>query len=220
MLLQKNGNIPKAQNLCYSNSRTLQLKVRAVQFGVMSSDDVLKMSVAEICSEQPYQENGFPNFQGINDPRLGTNSRDFKCITCKGCKYYSNSLLISPLSFHLLAMDECPGHFGHINLAKRVYHIGLLQHTLKTLRTVCFNCSKMLIARDKTGVDYMFLNKCKSAKTRFNYCYTQSTKSSVAICDAKSGGCGYKQPKLSKQGIGIKIEYLDDNFDQTKDRKQ
>lgn len=28
------------------------------------------------------------------------------------------------------------------------------------------------------------------------------------------------QPKLSVVGLGIKVEYLDDNFDQTKDRKQ
>lgn len=161
-----------------------------------------KLSVAEICSEVPYQENGYPNFQGINDPRLGTNCRDFKCITCKG------------------SMEECPGHFGHINLAKRVYHIGLLTHTMKTLRTVCFNCSKMLIARDKTGSDYAHLSQCRSPKARFNFCYTQSTKGQNMVCEQKSGGCGYKQPKLSKQGIGIKIEYTDENVDQTKDRKQ
>ena len=39
------------------------------------------------------------------------------------------------------------------------------------------------------------------------------------ICDQKLGGCGYKQPKMSKHGLGIKIEHLDDNFDQTKDKK-
>ena len=81
------------------------------------------MSVAEICSEVPYDEYRNPNFSGVNDPRMGTLSRDFMCITCKG------------------SMEECPGHFGHIELAQRVYHVGLLPYILMILRCVCFKCS-------------------------------------------------------------------------------
>ena len=51
----------------------------------------------------------------------------FRCLTCTG------------------TMNECPGHFGHIELAKPVYHIGFLTKTIKLLRCVCFYCSKMLI---------------------------------------------------------------------------
>ena len=50
-----------------------------------------------------------------------------RCLTCTG------------------TMNECPGHFGHIELAKPVYHIGFLTKTIKLLRCVCFYCSKMLI---------------------------------------------------------------------------
>lgn len=50
--------------------------------------------------------------------------------------------------------------------------------------------------------------------------YKEATSREGRICDAKFGGCGYKQPKISKQGLGFKIEHLDENFDQTKDRKQ
>lgn len=160
------------------------------------------MSVAQICSEMPYDENGNPHFNGVNDPRLGTISRDYRCITCKG------------------TCEECPGHFGHIELAKKVYHANLLTYTVKVLRSVCFNCSKLMIARDKTQQDYKFLSCCKSSKSRFNYIYQNTTAREGRICDPKTGGCGYKQPKLAKQGLAIKIEYLDENFDQTKDRKQ
>ena len=117
-------------------------------------------------------------------------------------------------------MEECPGHFGHIELAKRVYHVGLLTYILKVLRSVCFNCSKLLIARDKTQQDYKFLITCKSAKQRFTHVYQNTISKEGRVCDSQSGGCGYKQPKLGKQGLAIKIEYLDENFDQTKDRKQ
>jgi len=40
----------------------------------------------------------------------------------------------------------CPGHFGHIDLAKPVFHVGFLAKTIKILRCVCFYCSKMLVS--------------------------------------------------------------------------
>ena len=43
-------------------------------------------------------------------------------------------------------MTECPGHFGHLELAKPVFHIGFLTKCIKILRCVCFYCSKMLVA--------------------------------------------------------------------------
>lgn len=181
--------------------KTNQLKVSSVQFGLLSPEIILKMSVAEISSEMPYDENGLARFNAVNDPRLGTSSRDYRCITCKGTQ------------------EECPGHFGHIELSKRVYHAGLLPYLLKTLRSVCFNCSKMLIARDKNSNEFKTLMNCKSSKAKFNYCYQTSTRREGLVCDPKSGGCGYKQPKLGRMGLALKIEFLDENFDQTKDRK-
>jgi DNA-directed RNA polymerase beta' subunit len=41
---------------------------------------------------------------------------------------------------------ECPGHFGHIDLAKPVFHVGFITKTIKILRCVCFYCSKMLVS--------------------------------------------------------------------------
>jgi DNA-directed RNA polymerase II subunit RPB1 len=148
--------------------------VTSVQFGILSPDEVLKMSVADICSEVPYDEHGNPRFNGVNDPRLGVCSRDYRCVTCKGTS------------------DECPGHFGHIELARKVYHANLLPYTLKVLRSICFNCSKLLVAADKSQPEYKFLVSCKSSKSRFNYCYTQSTNKQGRVCDPKFGGCGYR----------------------------
>jgi hypothetical protein len=60
MLLTKNQSLgpsfQKAQNLCFSSSRTQQLKVTSLQFGLLSPDEIQRMSVAEICSEMPYDE--------------------------------------------------------------------------------------------------------------------------------------------------------------------
>jgi DNA-directed RNA polymerase II subunit RPB1 len=42
-------------------------------------------------------------------------------------------------------MNDCPGHFGHIELAKPVFHVGFFNKTLRVLRCVCFYCSKLLV---------------------------------------------------------------------------
>ena len=80
----------------------------------------------------PYtMEGGRPKIGGLMDPRQGVVDRSSKCQTCAG------------------NMTNCPGHFGHIELAKPVYHIGYLTKTIKILRCVCFYCSKLLI--DQVG---------------------------------------------------------------------
>jgi hypothetical protein len=54
---------------------------------------------------------------GLMDPRMGTIDRNFKCQTCGE------------------SMSECPGHFGHIELARPVFHIGesAVSHPLPSL---------------------------------------------------------------------------------------
>jgi DNA-directed RNA polymerase II subunit RPB1 len=40
-------------------------------------------------------------------------------------------------------MAECPGHFGHIELAKPVYHAGFLVKVKKIIECVCVSCGKL-----------------------------------------------------------------------------
>ncbi len=47
-----------------------------------------------------------PKQGGLLDPRMGTIDRNFKCQTCGE------------------SMTDCPGHFGHIELVKPVFHPG------------------------------------------------------------------------------------------------
>lgn len=65
------------------------------------------MSVAKIEFPETY-ENGIPKMGGLMDPRMGTNDRAVKCITCSE------------------NMTDCTGHFGHIELVKPMFHIGSL----------------------------------------------------------------------------------------------
>lgn len=61
------------------------------------------------------------------------------------------------------------------------------------------------------------LKKIKNGKLRFKKMLNLAEK--IHVCESEKGGCGYKQPKFRKSGLSIDIEYRDDNFDNTRDRK-
>lgn len=42
-------------------------------------------------------------------------------------------------------MAECPGHFGHIELARPVFHGGFLVKVKKILECICFSCGKLKV---------------------------------------------------------------------------
>ena len=67
------------------------------------------MSVAHIQYPETMDESGRrPRDMGLADPRLGSIDRAVKCGTCDE------------------NMSECPGHFGHIELAVPVFHVGMI----------------------------------------------------------------------------------------------
>ena len=42
---------------------------------------------------------------------------------------------------------DSPGYFGHIELAKPMYHVGFIRTVLRVLRCVSFHNSKLLLDR-------------------------------------------------------------------------
>ena len=103
-------------------------KVKRVQFGILDPEEIRTMSVSEGAIKYPeVYEGGRPKLGVLMDPRQGTVDRTSRCQTCAG------------------NMTEYPGHFGHIDLAKPVFYPVFLTTTMKTLRCVCFYCSKLLV---------------------------------------------------------------------------
>lgn len=52
-------------------------KTKAVSFGFLDPDEILKLSVCNIHSERIYDDlTLLPKFGGVNDPRMGVTSRD------------------------------------------------------------------------------------------------------------------------------------------------
>ncbi|CDW74169.1 dna-directed rna polymerase ii subunit rpb1-like [Stylonychia lemnae] len=172
----------------------IELKqVNSVEFCLLDQDEILKSSVVSIKNERIYDQikGLIPSFEAVNDPRMGTIDRDRTCFSCKGS--------------HV----DCPGHFGHIELAKPVYHIGCLEYVMKLLRCVCFSCGKLLYPREKDQIDA--IKRIKNAKSRFAQVLRSSEKHMYRYCDIQNEGCGMKQPKFIKKSISILVEYFQDN---------
>lgn len=62
-------------------------------------------------------ENERPKLGGLLDPRMGTVDRNQRCLTCNE------------------SMNDCPGHFGHIEMVKPVFAIGMYLRVQAALYT-------------------------------------------------------------------------------------
>lgn len=117
----------------------------------MSAEEAAKQSVTIIDDSIIYHDNGDPKPKGINDDRLGTMDMDRICKTCMGTQV------------------DCPGHFGHIELNRPVFHANLLDYIRKVLKAVCYNCSH-LMADDKAHQDELrAYAEISNTKARFNH---------------------------------------------------
>lgn len=152
-------------------------KIIGIQFSMMTADEIRKTSVAEITSRDTYVNNR-PVIGGLFDPRMGVLEPGLICPT-DGLNYM-----------------QTPGYFGHIELARPVFYIQYLNQLMKTLRCVCFRCSKLLISKE----DHKHI-LTKSAKERWDYVF--SNASAVSRCgDENMDGCRCVQPKkIYKEGL-------------------
>ena len=81
-------------------------KISQIQFGILSPEEIRRMAVARIISPDTYNEDGTPIESGLMDRRLGTIEPGQRCRSCAN------------------AVGDCPGHFGIVELARPVIHVG------------------------------------------------------------------------------------------------
>jgi DNA-directed RNA polymerase II subunit RPB1 len=121
-------------NLYFAKSSAPLKTVKEIQFGTLSPEDIKNFSVVHVVYPETMDETRTkPRDGGLNDPLMGSIDRQYKCKSC------TNN------------MSECQGHFGHIELAKPVYHPGFIKKVKKVLEVVCHNCSKVLADRVSHG---------------------------------------------------------------------
>ncbi|KAH6960758.1 hypothetical protein DER45DRAFT_170532 [Fusarium avenaceum] len=193
-------------NLYFTHSSAPLKTVEEIQFGLMSPEEIKSMSVCHIVYPETMEENKTkPRDGGLNDPLLGSIDRQFRCKTCTQ------------------AMGECPGHFGHIELAKPVYHPGFIKKVKKILEIVCHNCSKVLA--DTRDPEFAAAINTRDPKVRFSRVWEVCKKK--RRCENEEpkkkdeefapglktgpmeghGGCGNMQPNVRQAALQLKAAF-------------
>jgi DNA-directed RNA polymerase subunit A' len=106
-------------------------KVDRIKFGIMSPKMVKKMSIAKIITPDTHDTDGYPIKGGLMDPRMGVIDPGLRCRTCKS------------------KMGDCPGHFGYIELARPVIHVGYIKMIYNILQSTCRECSRILLDEER-----------------------------------------------------------------------
>ena len=174
--------------------------VKNIDFCIFTNKEVKQYSSV---SNDPFginlpesYENYEPKKGGLVDLRLGTCDIYLPCTTCG-----LNSI-------------ECPGHFGHTELAEPVFHYGFLLHLKSLLQCICLQCSKILI--DKGDILFKkVLNKksefrfkeIKLLTKNINYCHQCGTPVGKIKKEEKESTCSLKlllERELGTQSIDEK----------------
>lgn len=169
-----------------------------IQFGISSTEDILKRSVVAIVDTHLYESNGEPKQNGLFDSRMGVIENNKRCKTCE--QNYIN----------------CPGHIGHIDLVQPMYNVLFVNEVRKILQCVCISCSKLLVNKNNPMVEMI---KTKKPIERFELMYKYIKKARGKVCgtpynskntDAEANkGCGATIPnKYTYQDL----EYVQAEF--------
>lgn len=163
-LILKNEEIPLA-------------KIIGIQYTLLTDEEKLRSSVANIFVREMYRENK-PVTNSLADIRMGTQDPGIICPTDN------------------LDYINTPGYNGHIELARPVFYFQYLDDIKHWLHCVCFKCSKLLISKTKHK---NLLNE--NPVKRWGMVVSECEK--IKRCGQDTDdGCGYLKPtKIKTEGF-------------------
>lgn len=175
-------------------------RVKSIQFGVLSPEEIRKGSVVEVKLAETY-EGSDPKHEGLFDARMGVIERNVECS----------------IDHH--KRDICPGYFGHIDLAMPVYWEQFIDMVAKVLGCICIRCGTLLL--DWTNPELVGAIQKRSGSSRFNYVLNllNPQKGSVLRCGSP-GGCqmvqpiSYKKIAMDKMKDGVSVLSIEAIFDE------
>ncbi len=113
------------------NFNNVSKRIEKIKFALLSPDEIRKMSQVRVITPDTYDDDGYPIERGLMDLHMGVIEPGLKCATCGG------------------KVDECPGHFGHIELAMPVVHIGFIKEIKTMLDSACKSCGRIKLTDDE-----------------------------------------------------------------------
>ena len=102
--------------------------VDKIKMGVLSDDEVVRMSVVQIEPGLDKKKDG--TYNTIFDPRMGFNGAKGNLHNCPTCNQ---------------GYKDCPGHFGCIKLVRKIYNPIFFKDIVKMLKIFCHNCGKFIL---------------------------------------------------------------------------
>lgn len=138
------------------------MPVDRIEFGIINSDVIKKMSVAKITKTELYDQEGYPIEGGLMDPRLGVVDPGVRCRTCGG------------------SVGECQGHFGHLEMTKPIIHVLYVKTLIYLLKIFCRKCNRILIGPKELekikGKRPALKRLVKISRKKCPYCGTEQKK--------------------------------------------
>jgi len=163
------------------------VNIDRIQFCVFGNDEVKRYSVVNkepngISIPETYDQHE-PKRGGLIDARLGTTDLQINCATCGQ------------------SSTDCPGHFGHTDLAEPCFHFGFIEHVKNIMGCVCIRCSKLLIYKTEKEMNDILKNRV--GKARFDE--IKKLTSNITYCQNPDYSCGAPIPSIRVHESGVQI---------------
>lgn len=172
--------------------------VKGIKFSVLSPQETVARSVVEVTKNDTFSGSE-PITGGLFDPRMGVLETNKLCATCQQKNLF------------------CPGHFGHIKLARPIYHPMFFDIVRKLLKCVCYRCSRPLVSTRSTKEDIKSevhrILAISNQQKRWDALLKLHGKLKVKRCgddhdkdDKQNSGCQAVQPnRYQKESSGLTI---------------
>jgi len=142
--------------------------IKELKFALLSPEEIRRMSAVKVITPDTYDDDGYPIEKGLMDPAMGVIEPGLKCKTCGG------------------KVDQCPGHFGHIELAMPVVHIGFIKEIYSILSSTCANCGRIKLTDEKIKEYFERIKEVQNGLSEIEYddivAEAESDASEVVIC--------------------------------------
>lgn len=104
-------------------------KISHVKFSMDSSEQIQNSShlLCQLRTLYNQDDKRSPVANGVLDLRLGISQKGKTCATCNQ------------------GLNECVGHFGYLNLALPVFHVGHFRATITILQSICKSCARVML---------------------------------------------------------------------------
>lgn len=156
------------------NTKPVKKKVDELSFGLLSPEQIRKISSAKIVTPELYDIDGYPVDGGLMDLRLGAIDPGVRCRTCGG------------------RLKECLGHPGRIELARSVIHLKYVPLIETGLRCFCHECGKLMVT-EKEMEKYSPSQRAKKAKDAKKCPYCNAAHEKVKLDKPTSFYIGKKR---------------------------